>query len=138
MVDSVVITVEEELTVTAVDSETITEVEDVVLRATEVGSVAPDKEELKLKVITNFEVTTEEQASTEKELQLWTTAGLEAMTDEVEADLEVTTKVNCVAFIQLRRSENTVQKILAHKIVYLQSIGPIMLQMTYIVAVYDN
>ena len=60
MVDSVVITVEEELTVTAVDSETITEVEDVELRATEVGSVAPDKKELKLKVIANFDLTTEE------------------------------------------------------------------------------
>ena len=58
------------------------------LTATAVDSVAPDKEKVRLKVIANFEVTTEE-ASTE-ELELWTAAGLQAMTDEVRADLEVT------------------------------------------------
>ena len=43
------------------------------LRTTMVDLVAPDEEEVKLKVTTNFEVTTEEE--------LWTTAGLEVMTD---------------------------------------------------------
>ena len=32
------------------------------------------------------------EVTTEEELELWTTAGLEAMTDKVGADLEVTTE----------------------------------------------
>ena len=32
------------------------------------------------------------EVTTEKELELWTAAGLKAMTDEVGADLEVTTE----------------------------------------------
>ena len=91
---------EEELTGTAVDLEATTEEEELTIDSEVTTEVRTTEEELTVTVV-DLEATTDEEELTvaavdsdvtTEEIELWTTAGLEAMTDEVRADLEVTTE----------------------------------------------